>query len=150
MPLVLPASTVFMLLSVIFVLFGAPVVARGVRAIVLAERDREYVRAAEAGGARATRVLVKHLLPAAVGFAGTQATLLVPAFVVAEATLSYVGLGFPDATPTWGTMLQEAANVSLTISAPWILAPGLAIFVFVLAVNLVVQGAGRAPVQLDA
>lgn len=150
MPLVLPAPTVFVLLSAIFIVFGAPVVARGVRAIVLAERERDYVRAAEASGARASRVLARHLLPAALGFAGTQATLLVPAFVVAEATLSYVGLGFPDSTPTWGTMLQESANVSLMVGAPWILAPALAIFLLALAVNLVVQGGGRAPVQLDS
>jgi peptide/nickel transport system permease protein len=150
MPLVLPASTVFVLLLGIFVVFGWPVVARSVRAVVVAERERDYVVAAKASGARGARVLMRHLLPAAFGFAGAQATLLVPAFVVAEATLSYVGLGFPDSTPTWGTMLQEAANVSLVSVAPWMLAPALAIFVLVLAVNLLVQGTGRAPVQLDA
>lgn len=149
MPLVLPAPTVFLLLTGIFIVFGAPVVARGVRAIVLAERERDYVVAARACGARPTHVLATHLLPAALGFAGTQATLLVPAFVVAEATLSYVGLGFPDTTPTWGTMLQESANVSLVVGTPWMLTPALAIFLLVLAVNLAVQGGGRAPVQLE-
>jgi peptide/nickel transport system permease protein len=68
---------------------------------------------------------------------------------MAEATLSYVGLGFPDTLPTWGTMLQEAANISLVAEAPWMLAPAAAIFVVVLAVNLMVQGTGRAPVQLE-
>ena len=70
-----------------------------------------------------------------------QATLLLPAFILAEATLSYVGLGFPDTVPTWGTMLQDAANVALLVEAPWMLAPAAAIFVVVLAVNLAVQGA---------
>ncbi len=79
----------------------------------------------------------------------TQATLLLPAFILAEATLSYVGLGFPDTVPTWGTMLQEASNASLIADAPWMLAPAGAIFLVVLAVNLLVQGAGRAPVQLE-
>jgi peptide/nickel transport system permease protein len=62
--------------------------------------------------------------------------------------MSYVGLGFPNSTPTWGTMLQDAANVTLIVDAPWILAPAAGIFAVVLAVNLIVQGTGRALVQL--
>ena len=68
---------------------------------------------------------------------------------LAQATLSYVGLGFPDAVPTWGTMLHDASNVALVGDAPWMLAPAAAIFLVVLAVNLVVQGSGRSPVQLE-
>ena len=94
-------------------------------------------------------MLLRHLLPAARSYVVVQATLLLPAFILAEATLSYVGLGFPDAVPTWGTMLQDAENVSLLVEAPWMLAPAAAIFVVVLAVNLAVQGGGRAPVQLE-
>jgi len=56
-----------------------------------------------------------------------------------------VGLGFPDTVPTWGTMLHDASNVALVGDAPWTLAPAAGIFVVVLAVNLVVQGRGRAP-----
>lgn len=149
MPLVLPASQVFALLLAIFALLGWPIVARGVRAIVASEREREYAIAARAAGASASRVLLQHLMPAAGGYLRTQATLLLPAFILAEATLSYVGLGFPDTTPTWGTMLQEAANVALLGDTPWSLSPAAAIFVVVLGVNLVVQGTGRAPVQLE-
>ncbi|MBI4887354.1 MAG: ABC transporter permease [Acidobacteria bacterium] len=149
MPLVLPPATVFALLTAIFALLGWPVVARGVRAIVASEREREYVVAGRALGATPSRLLARYLLPAAGGYLAVQATLLLPAFILAEATLSYVGLGFPATVPTWGTMLQEAANVSLLGGAPWVLAPAAAIFVVVLAVNLVVQGTGRAPVQLE-
>ena len=94
-------------------------------------------------------LLVVHLLPATHGYLATQGTLLLPAFILAEATLSYVGLGFPDTVPTWGTMLQEASNVALVGDAPWMLAPAAAIFVVVLGVNLVVQGSKRSPVQLE-
>jgi peptide/nickel transport system permease protein len=83
------------------------------------------------------------------GLLAVQATLLLPAFILAEATLSYVGLGFPDDVPTWGTMLQDASNVAMLADAPWMLAPAAAIFIVVLAVNLAVQGTGRAPVQLE-
>lgn len=146
-PLVLPSPAVFALLVAILTLLGWPIVARGVRAIVMIEREREYAVAARALGAGGWRLLWRHLLPAARGYIGTQATLLLPAFIIAEATLSYVGLGFPDSSPTWGTMLQEAANVALLGEAPWTLAPAAAISVVVFGANLLVQGRGRAPVQ---
>jgi len=142
MPLVLPPRDVFLLLVGIFGLVGWPIVARGVRAIIASERQREYAMAARAAGAGPVRILL-HLLPAARGYITVQGGLLVPAFILAEATMSYVGLGFPDTTPTWGTMLQEAANVSLIVDAPWILAPAAAIFAVVLGVNLLIQGTGR-------
>jgi peptide/nickel transport system permease protein len=145
LPLVLPAPAVFALLMAIFVLFGWPVVARGVRAIVLSERGQDYVLAARASGAGATRVVLRHLLPAAGPVIVAQAVLLLPAFIVAEATLSYIGLGFPDTVPTWGTMLQESANVASLDAAPWALAPAVAIFLVVMGVNLAVQETRRLP-----
>lgn len=147
LPLVVPPATTFVALAGIFTLLGWPVMARGVRAIVRAERERDYVQAARAMGAGPGRILVTHLLPAAAGHIACQATLLMPAFILAEATMSYVGLGFPDGTPTWGTLLQEAANVALLGDAPWTLAPAAAIFGVVLAVNLVLRDVGRVPVQ---
>ena len=149
LPLVLSASQVFALLAGIFTVVGAPFVARGVRAIVRSERRQEYAVATQALGASDLRLLVRHLLPSARGFVAVQITLLVPAFIIAEATLSYVGLGFPDTVPTWGTMLHDASNVALVADAPWMLAPAAAIFLVVLAVNLLVQGSGRSPVQLE-
>ena len=143
MPLVLSASQVFLLLAGIFTLLGWPIVARGVRAIVLSERQRDYVVAARAAGASPARVLLHHLLPAANGYVMTQASLLLPAFILAEATMSFVGLGFPQDVATWGTMLQEAANVSMLGDAPWTLAPAIPIFLVVLGVNVAVR---RTPV----
>src|SRR5262249_48511925 len=118
-------------------------------AIVASERERDYVIAGRAAGAGATRLLAVHLLPAARGQLAAQATLLLPAFILAEATLSFVGLGFSDAVPTWGTWLQEASNVTMLGEPPWWLAPAAAIFLVVLSVNLLVQGGGRTPVQLE-
>jgi peptide/nickel transport system permease protein len=85
-------------------------------------------------------MLGRHLLPATGGFVAVQATLLLPAFILAEATMSYVGLGFSDRTASWGTMLLDAANVAVLAEVPWALSPAAAIFIVVLAVNLVVQG----------
>ena len=139
MPLVLSSTQVFLLLTGIFMLLGWPIVARGVRAIVLTEREREYVVAARAAGAGPARLLSHHLLPATQGYVLTQASLLLPAFILAEATMSFVGLGFPPDVATWGTMLQDAANVSILGGAPWVLAPALPIFLVVLAVQMAVR-----------
>jgi peptide/nickel transport system permease protein len=147
LPLVVPPRTVFLSLAAIFILLGWPTVARGVRAIIASERSRDYVSAAEALGAGSSRVLLRHLLPAARGYLNTQATLLLPAFILAEATMSYIGLGFPETTPTWGTMLQDASNPALLGDTPWTLAPAGAIFLVVLAINLAVHRPGAAQVK---
>ena len=140
LPLVLSAAEVFALLAGIFAIVGAPFVARGVRAIVRSERRMEYASAAQALGASDLRLLVRHLLPAARGFMAVQITLLVPAFIVAEATLSYVGLGFPDQVASWGTMLHDASsNIRVFADCPWLLSPAAAMFLVVLGINLVLQ-----------
>ncbi len=143
MPLVLSPVAIFGLLSAIFALLGAPFVARGVRAIIRSERHLDYAVAAMALGASHARILGRHLLPATRGFVIVQLTVLVPAFIVAEATLSYVGLGFPDPVASWGTMLNDAANVRAMADFPWLLSPAIVIFAVVLAVNLVLQQTDR-------
>jgi peptide/nickel transport system permease protein len=136
LPLVLPASTVFLIVSWIFILVGWPFVAKGVRAIVAVERNREYVQAARSLGAGSVRILTKHLIPACAGHLVVQATLLLPAFILAEATLSYIGLGFPDPVTSWGTMLAGAGNYNAVARFPWTLSPAIAIFAIVLLTNL--------------
>lgn len=137
LPLVLPASTVFLLAAWIFVVVGWPFVAKGVRAIVAVERNREYVQAARSLGAGPFRILSVHLIPACAGHLLVQATLLLPAFILAEATLSYVGLGFPDPVASWGTMLAGAGNYNAIARFPWTLSPAIAIFSIVFATNLI-------------
>ncbi|HKB10334.1 MAG TPA: ABC transporter permease [Vicinamibacterales bacterium] len=140
LPLVLTPRQVFTLLAAIFAALGAPFIARGVRAIVRSERQLDYAAAAEALGASGWRLLGRHLLPAARGFIVVQITVLVPAFIVAEATLSYVGLGFPEPVASWGTMLHDAAtNIRVFADFPWLLSPAAAMFIVVLGLNLVLQ-----------
>lgn len=135
LPLVLTPAQVFWMLAVVFALAGWPYPARGVRAIVSAERRREYAEAARALGAHPLRILIVHLLPATRGFLATQTALLVPAFILAEATLSFVGFGFPAPTPSLGLMLQDAARISALSEAPWLLAPAVFIVLAILAVQ---------------
>ena len=149
LPLVLAPRTVFLLLAAIFALVGAPFVARGVRAIVRSERERDYALAARALGASHIRLLTRHLLPAARGFLVVEITMLVPAFIVAEATLSYVGLGFPEPVASWGSMLHEASSVRVFADFPWLLSPAVAMFLVVLGLNLVLQDSRSEGVRFE-
>ena len=138
LPLALPPSSIFLMMTAIFALVGWPFVARGVRGIIAAEREREYVVAARSLGAGSARIIFRHLLPQCAGYLLVQATLLLPAFILGEATLSYVGLGFPEHVATWGTMLIDSATVNAMTRFPWTLSPAFAIFAVVLTANLIV------------
>jgi peptide/nickel transport system permease protein len=136
LPLVLADWQVFWTMVGAFAMAGWPYPARAVRAVVAAERRKEYAEAAYAIGAGPARILLRHLLPASRGVLGIQATLLVPAFILAEATLSFVGFGFPEPLPSWGLMLQDAGRVAVLSEAPWLLAPAGAIVLTVLALHM--------------
>ncbi len=142
LPPVLTTSVVFWMMGALFAVAAWPHVARGVRAIVAGERRCDYAEAARAAGAGSFR-LMRHLLPAARRFLAIECVLLIPALLAAEATVSFLGLGFPEPTPSWGTMLTDAANVQVMRQAPWILAPAGCLFLVVLAVQLI--GGDAAP-----
>ena len=135
LPLVLTTGEVFWTLASVLALAGWPQPARGVRAIIRSERRQEYAEAALASGAGWWRILHRHLLPATAGFLRVQATLLLPAFILAEATLSFVGFGFAEPTPSWGVMLQDAAQAGVLIEAPWLAVPAAAVAVSVLLLS---------------
>lgn len=149
LPPVLSTSDVFFLMAFLFALAAWPHVARGVRAIVAVELRRDYAEAARAAGAGRWRV-VSHVLPATRGFLAAELILLVPALLSAEAAVSYLGLGFPEPTPSWGTMLQEAANVRVLTEAPWMLAPAAALFIVVFALQLAGARASTRAVFFDS
>lgn len=140
MPLVLDPGPIFWTMVVVMGLATWPVPARGVRAIVAAERQQPYAESAYAVGGGALRILLRHLLPAAGGHIAVQGLLLFPAFIFAEATLSFVGLGFAEPTPSWGNMLREAAGIAVITEAPWLMSPAAAIVLTVVGIQLVIGG----------
>jgi peptide/nickel transport system permease protein len=152
MPLVLTTSQVFWTMAAVLGLAGWPFPAKGVRAVVAVEKRKEYAEAAHALGAGWARILLRHLLPASRSYLAVQGTLLLPAFILAEATLSYVGFGFAEPTPSWGVMLHEAAQVGTLADAPWLLAPAAAIVACVLSLHLLSarSAASRAGRQLTS
>jgi len=135
LPLVLTTGEVFAALVGVLALVGWPTVARGVRGIVVVEARAEYAEAARASGAGPWRLIARHLVPATRGFLGVQAAVLVPAFVMAEATLSFVGLGFAAPTASWGAMLRDAQAAQTAAEAPWLLAPAAAIVATVFVIH---------------
>jgi ABC-type dipeptide/oligopeptide/nickel transport system permease subunit len=120
-------------------LVGWAGMARLVRGQVLVARELDYVQSARALGASDTRLLIRHVLPNVVGPVIVAATLGVGGAIMAEAALSFVGLGAQPPTPSWGAMVAEGRD--LLRVAPWVsLFPGLAIGLTVLGVNLVGDG----------
>ena len=133
-PLFIDTSEVFVLMAALFSCAAWPDVARGVRSIVATERTRDYAAAARAAGAGPFR-LIGHLLPAAYGFLRIEFVLLIPALLVAESSLSFVGFGFEGAIPSWGGLLKEGESITAMYSAPWLLLPAAALFLVVLALQ---------------
>lgn len=112
---------------------------RLVRGEVLANREREYVEAAKASGLRDLRIMFFHIFPNSLGPIMVQATLSVAGAIIAEASLSYLGLGTQPPTPSWGGML--AAGQGYLAQAPWLVFfPGLFIFLAVMAINVFGDG----------
>jgi peptide/nickel transport system permease protein len=114
-------------------------VARLVRAQFLSLREKEFVEAARALGATKLRQVVRHFLPNALGPVIVAATIDVAAAIIAESTLSFLGLGFPPDIPTWGRILYDAKDY-LDIAPYWALFPGAAIFLTVLSINFIGDG----------
>jgi peptide/nickel transport system permease protein len=113
--------------------------ARLVRGEVLSLREREYVQAANTLGATPSRILLRHLLPGIAGPVAVQATFGVGGIIVAEASLSFLGLGVMPPTPSWGNML-DAGRAFLLVAPHLTTAPGLAIGLSVLGFNLLGDG----------
>ncbi|PTM55154.1 peptide/nickel transport system permease protein [Phreatobacter oligotrophus] len=114
-------------------------VARLVRAQFLSLREKEFVEAAHALGASRMRQVVRHILPNAMGPVIVAATIDVAAAIIAESTLSFLGLGFPPDIPTWGRLLFDAKDF-LDYAPHWALFPGAAIFITVLTINFIGDG----------
>ncbi len=114
-------------------------IARLVRAQFLSLREKEFVEAARAAGASRWWLVVRHILPNAIGPVIVAASIEVSAAIIAESTLSFLGLGFPPDIPTWGRLLFDAKD-HLDTAPHWALFPGAAIFLTVLSINFLGDG----------
>lgn len=134
-----PEFGVFILIVIVIGGFRWMQVARLVRAQFFSLREKEFVEAARALGASTPRQVVRHILPNSLGPVIVAGTIDVAAAIIAESTLSFLGLGFPPDIPTWGRLLYDAKDY-LDFAPHWALFAGAAIFLAVLTINFVGDG----------
>jgi peptide/nickel transport system permease protein len=134
-----PEVGVFILIVMVIGGFRWMPVARLVRAQFFSLREKEYVEAARALGASTLRQVVRHILPNTLGPVIVAGTIDVAAAIIAESTLSFLGLGFPPDIPTWGRILFDSKDY-LDVAPHWAMFPGTAIFLAVLTINFIGDG----------
>ncbi|MBY7144245.1 ABC transporter permease [Virgibacillus sp. NKC19-3] len=128
-------------LIIVFSLLGWGGVARIVRSKILAEKENEYVLAATSIGGKPSKVITKHLFPNVMTTVIVQATLLLASYIVAEAGLSFIGVGVPPEIPSWGNMLMEARQTEVLQNQPWVwVPPAVCITLTILSINFIGEG----------
>jgi len=132
LPLAVSPVQAFFLIILVIGAVGWARPARLVRGVVLSARERDFVRAARGFGATDGYLLWRHILPETSSVILTQAAILVPQFVLAEMTLSFLGLGVPEPVPSWGNLLASLQQYSVLVSYWWMYVPALAIVPFFL------------------
>lgn len=131
------SDQMFFVIVVILSLIGWAPTARVLRGMTLSIRQNQYVLAAESMGQSPTAILRRHLLPNLVSYLLVAATLSIPGYVLAEAALSFLGLGIQEPSASWGLMLSQAQDVKVFyLNFWWLLSPGFAIFLTVIAYNV--------------
>jgi peptide/nickel transport system permease protein len=131
---------VFFAITVILSLVGWTALGREVRGRFLALREEDFVLAAELAGCSRMRIITRHMVPTFLSHIIATSTLAIPAMIVNETALSFLGLGIRPPAISWGVLLQEAQNLQTLALAPWLLVPGLVVILSVLAFNLVGDG----------
>ena len=133
----------------VYVYFGITVIlsllrwtdmARVVRGKFLSLREEDFVMAAELDGVPRSRIITRHMVPSFLSHIIASVTLAIPGMILGETALSFLGLGLRAPVVSWGVMLQDALNISTIALMPWLLIPGLAVVVTVLAFNFLGDG----------
>lgn len=135
-PIDLSSVEVYLLIVVILSFIGWAGLARVIRGMVLSIREQEFVIAAKSYGASSFRIITKHIIPNTYAYLLISATLAIPGYILGESALSLLGLGIQEPYASWGNMLSTARSITAISSYPWILSPGVAIFITILAFNL--------------
>lgn len=135
-----PPLRVYFAVTIILSLIGWTWLARQLRGKVLTLRNEEFILAAKLAGASDLRIIVKHLIPATLGHIIVVSTLAMPAMILAETALSFLGLGLRAPLTSWGVLLQEAQNIQSIALYPWVFTPALFIAASILAFNFLGDG----------
>lgn len=137
----MPSTQVYLGIIAILSFIGWAGLARIIRGMVLSIKRQEFVTAAEALGVGRLQIISRHILPNTMSFVIVAATISVPAYILGEVVLSFLGVGVQEPAASWGNMLNQARSLRVLSSFPWLLwAPGIAIFLTVLAYNFLGDG----------
>lgn len=137
----MPSTQIYLGIIAILAFIGWAGLARIIRGMVLSIRKQEFVTAAEALGIGRLQIIARHILPNTLSFVIVAATISVPAYILGEVVLSFLGVGVQEPSASWGNMLNQARSLRVLSSFPWLLwAPGIAIFLTVLAFNFLGDG----------
>ena len=131
---------IYFAITIIISLIGWTTLAREVRGRFLSLRDEDFVTAAELAGASRMRIIFRHMAPSFMSHIIASTTLALPAIIISETSLSFLGLGLRPPAISWGVMLQAAQNVQTIALTPWLMIPALPVIVAVLAFNFLGDG----------
>ena len=131
---------VYFAITIIISLIGWTTLAREVRGRFLALREEDFVVAARLYGTGPLRIILRHMVPTFTSHIIATTTLAIPAIIIAETALSFLGLGMRQPAISWGVLLKEGQNVQSVALAPWVLLPGLLVIVAILAFNFLGDG----------
>ena len=134
------SAQVYAMIVIILSFIGWAGMARVIRGMALSLREQEFILAARALGQSHLKIIVRHILPNTFSYVIVAATLSVPYYILGEVVLSFLGVGIQEPSASWGNMLTAAQNTEYLRNYPWLLAPGAAIFVTVLAFNFLGDG----------
>lgn len=127
----------FTLIIAILAFIGWAGFSRVIRGMVLSIKKQEFVEASRSIGAGSFRIITRHILPQTLSYVIVAMTLSVPGYILAESGLSFLGLGIQQPDASWGNMLKEAQEYINILYRPWLLTPGVLIFLSVLSFNLI-------------
>lgn len=140
LPATLSSGARLFMIAGVFSLVGWGGLARIIRGLVLSLREMEFVLSARAAGSSDLRVIVRHVLPNTISYVIVAATLTIPGVILGESGLSYLGVGVQEPSTSWGLLLAQAQSVDVFTLYPWLLLPGLAIVVVIMAFNFLGDG----------
>jgi len=135
-----PVERVYFGITMILAVVGWTYLARVVRGRFLAMREEDFVLAARLNGSSEMRIILRHMLPSFLSYIIAALTLNIPNMILSETGLSFIGLGLRPPAISWGVLLQEAMNLRSLALSPWVLTPGFAVVISVLAFNFVGDG----------
>ena len=127
-------------ITVVLSLIGWTGMARVVRGKFVALREEEFIMSAELDGVPRVRLIFKHMIPSFMSHIIASATLAIPGMILGESALSFIGIGLRDPVVSWGVMLNDALNIAAIAKYPWLMLPGVALVITVLAFNFLGDG----------